>query len=80
MLYINDLHYASKFEPTLFADDTNLHLSHNDIDSLQTQAEHETTEINNWVNVNKLTINYKSYFMIVGNKNAAVAYLVLGFP
>ena len=73
MLYVNDLPYASKFETTLFADDTNLHLSHNNIDSLQTQAEHETIKINNWVNINKLTINYKkSYFMIVGSKNAAV--------
>ena len=36
---------ASKFETTLFDDDTNLHLSHNDIDSLQTQAEHETINI-----------------------------------
>ena len=58
LLYVNDLFYTSKFETTLFADDTNLHLSHNDIDSLQTQAKHETIKINNWVNINKLTINY----------------------
>ena len=49
LLYVNDLSYTSKFETTLFADDTNLHLSHNDIDSFQTQAEHETIKINNWV-------------------------------
>ena len=74
LLYVNDLPYASKFETTLFADDTKLHLSHNDVDSLQTQAEHKTIKTNNWVNINKLTINYKrSYFMIVGNKNAAVS-------
>ena len=74
LLCVNDLPYASKFETTLFADDTNLHLLHNNIDSLQTQAEHETIKIDNWVNINKLTINYKkSYFMIVGNKNAAVS-------
>ena len=73
LLYVNDLPYASKFKTTLFADDTNLHLSHNDIDSLQTQAEHETIKINNWVNINKLTIYYKKiYFMIVENKNTAV--------
>ena len=74
LLYVNNLPYASKFEITLFADDTNLHLSHNDIDFFQTQAEHEITKINNWVNINKLTVNFKkSYFMIVGNKNAAVS-------
>ena len=54
LLYVNDQPHASKFETTLFADDTNLHLSHNDIDSLQTQAEHETIKINNYVNINKL--------------------------
>ena len=47
LLYVNDLPYASKFKTTLFADDTNLHLSHNNIDSLQTQAEHETIKVNN---------------------------------
>ena len=65
LLYVNDL---PKFETALFADDTNLHLSHNDIDSL-----HETIKINNWVNSSELTKNYESYFMIVGNKNAAVS-------
>ena len=38
LLYIDDLPYASKFETSLFAYDTNLHLSHHDIDFLQTQA------------------------------------------
>ena len=46
-LYVNDLPYASKFETTLFADDINLHLSHNNIDYLETLAEHETIKINN---------------------------------
>ena len=36
LLYVNNLPYASKFETTIFADDTNRHLSHNGIDSLQT--------------------------------------------
>ena len=67
------------FETTLLADDTNLHLSRNGIDSLQTPAKHETIKINNWVNINKLTMNYKkSYFMIAGNK--LQLYLVLSFP
>ena len=51
-----------------------IYISRNDIDSLQIQAEHETIKINIWVNINKLTINYKKgYFMIVGNENAAVS-------
>ena len=70
-LYLNDLPYVSKFEGTLFADDTNLHLSHNNIKSLQIQTANEVDKINNWINANKLTINYKkSCFMLVGNKQA----------
>jgi len=33
-LYVNDLLNVSKFETTLFANDTNLHLSHQNIKSL----------------------------------------------
>ena len=72
LLYVNDLPYVSKFKVTLFADDTNLHLSHNNIKSLQIQTAKEVDKINNWNNANKLTINYKkSCFMFVGNKQAA---------
>ena len=72
LLYVNDLPYVSKFEVTLFADDTNLHLSHNNIKSLQIQTANEVDKIKNWINANKLTINYKkSCFMLVGNKQAA---------
>ena len=72
LLYVNDLPYVSKFEVTLFADDTNLHLSHNNFKSLQMQTANEVDEIKNWINANKLTINYKkSCFMLVGNKQAA---------
>ena len=69
---VNDLPYVSKFEVALFADDTNLHLSHNNIKSPQIQTANEVDKINNWINANKLTINYKtSCFMLVGNKRAA---------
>ena len=72
LLYVNDLPYVSKFEVTLFADDTNLHLSHNNFKSLQMQTANEVDEIKNWINANKLTIDYKkSCFMLVGNKQTA---------
>ena len=71
-MMINDLPYVSKFEVTLFADDTNLHLSHNNVKSLQIQTANEVDKINNWINANKLTINYKkSSFMLLRNKQAA---------
>ena len=35
LLYVNDLPNVSKFETTLFADDTTLHLAHHDFNILQ---------------------------------------------
>ena len=68
LIYINDLPSASNLETTLFADDTNLHLSHHNIITLQSQVQQEIDKINKWMMSNKLTINYKkSYCMIVGN-------------
>ena len=70
LLYVNDLPYVSKFEVTLFADDINLHLSLNNIKSLQIQTANEVDKINNWINANKLTINYKKELFYVSRKQA----------
>ena len=56
--YVNDLPYVSNFETTLFADDTNLHISHNNIKILQSVVTNETKKIDTWMKLNKLTINY----------------------
>ena len=45
LLYVNDFPYASNFRTTLFADDTNLHLSHHDIRVLQSQIKQEINKI-----------------------------------
>ena len=58
-LFVNDLPNVSKFNTSLFADDTNLHPSHHNIKFLQSQTTEEIRKINNWININKLTINYK---------------------
>ena len=50
---------VSKFEITLFTDDTNLQLFHKNIATPQSQVEEEINKINKWMNLNKLTINYK---------------------
>lgn len=69
LLYVNDLPNVSKFKTTLFADDTNLHLSHSNSKYLQQQVSQEIVKIDEWMRKNKLTLNYeKSNFMIIGNK------------
>ena len=58
-IYINDLPLASDFKVDLFADDTNLTLTHSQPEMLQ-------QKVINWMRINKLSINYsKSEFMII---------------
>ena len=69
LIYVNDLPNLSKFETTLFADDTNFHLSHHNTNIVQSRVAEEIKKINYWVNSNQLTTNYqKSFYMIIGNK------------
>ena len=59
LLYVNDLPHAHNFDTTLFADETNLHLSHYNINISQSQVNQEINKINQWMISTKLTINYK---------------------
>ena len=69
LLYINDLPNASNFETTLFADDTNLHLSHININSLQSCVQQVMMKVSKWIINNKLTLNYKkSCYMLISKK------------
>ena len=49
LLYINDLPHTSNFDTMLSVDDTNLHLSHHNINILQSQVNQEINKINQWV-------------------------------
>ena len=69
LLFVNDLPNAAKFETTLFADDTNFHLSHSNTKSLESEVNKEISKISDWINKNDLTINYKkSCYMIISKK------------
>ena len=71
LIFVNDLPNVSKFDTILFADDTNFHLSHHNINILQSRVAEEIKKINYWVNSNQLTINYKkSCYMIIGKKSS----------
>ena len=68
-IFVNDFSNDSKFETTLFAHDTNFHLSHPNINILQPRVAEEIKKISYWVNSNQLTINYKkSCYMIIGKE------------
>ena len=54
---------------TLFADNANLHLSHQQPEFLQKLVNEEIKIIDNWIKMNKLTLNNdKCKYMIVGRK------------
>ena len=60
LLYVNDLHHASKvLNPIMFADDTNLFFSRSDINLLFEKMNKELTNVSNWFNANKLSLNVK---------------------
>ena len=68
LLYINHLPNASNFETTLFADDTNLNLSHINITSLQSHVQLEMIKVGNRMISNKLTLNYKKKLLYAGKQ------------
>ena len=59
ILYINDLPLASEFPTTLFADDTYLTLSHNNLFELKKKVNIQMHHINNWMYQNKLSLTQK---------------------
>ena len=60
LLYVNDLHHVSKvLNPMMFADDTNLFSSHSDVNILFEKKNKELTNVSNWFNANKLSLNVK---------------------
>ena len=68
LLYINDLHTASSFDTTLFADDTFLMMSDRSIKSLQTKSNLKFNKIDACLRQNKLSLNYPKTNFVVINK------------
>ena len=60
LLYVNDLPSASQLiDPIMFADDTNLFYSDENINTLFTTVNNELQNINEWFISNKLSLNVK---------------------
>ena len=70
LIYINDLNTASSFDTLLFADDTTLQISSDNISELFYRANCELTKISDWFKANLLTLNAKkTRFMIFQSKS-----------
>ena len=68
-LYINDLSQVSRFDTTLFADDTLLMLSVKNLNNLENKVNYELNKIDYWLNKNKLSLNYtKTSYMSINKR------------
>ena len=75
LLYVNGLRNVSKFETTLFADDTNLHLSNTSLQQLQIDVSREINKTDDGSQKNRLTLNYsKSNYMILSKNVSKTAH------
>ena len=69
LLYINDLPLVSNLNTKLFADYIVLTATNTTINTLTSTTNIELEKIDNWIKLNKLTINYKkSQFMLISKK------------
>ena len=66
LIYINDFVKSSDiFSFILFADDSNLFISHSNINTLLEMVNHELISVSSWFRVNKLSLNInKTNYML----------------
>ena len=65
LLYINDLgHICSSTTSILFADDTNVFKSANDLNKMQDELNSESPKLSLWLKVNKLSLNIGKHILV----------------
>ncbi len=70
-IYINDfVNASSKFQYTMYADDTNLLLDDEDINNWNFNVNKESESINNWLKSNNLRINITKTNYIIFQNNS----------
>ena len=75
ILLINDLPYATNFFNILYADDTTLQMSSNDLCELFYHANIELTKLADWFKANKLTLNIsKTKYMLFRKKTTNIDF------
>ncbi len=69
LIYLNDLPNASAFDVRLFADDACLLLNDKNPNNLESKVNEELVKINDWLKINKLSLNYtKTNYIIFSRR------------
>ena len=81
LIYVNDLCNASNIlEPIMFADDTNLSFSHQNISTLFLTVNNELHKIGGWFEANRLLLNVKKTKYTFFHKNSVKDNIPLKLP
>ena len=80
LIFVNDLPQATLLDPIMFADDTNLFYSNQDINSLYEFVNKELVNINTWFQANKLSLNASKTKYILFHKPRQKRFIPLNFP
>ena len=73
ILYINDLPSVSLFSSTLFADDTLLSIAEKNLDTLEKRVNSELKLIDDWLQNNKLSLNYSKTCYLLFTKHPHIS-------
>jgi len=75
---MNHLPKSNSMKTILFADDTVLVQSNNNLGKLQNSVIHEMTEVTDWLTPNKLSLNIsKTKYMLITNKHVSTKSFVI---
>ena len=77
ILYINDIvNTSTMLKFVLFADDTTILYSHDDLASKMNEINKELQEVTNWFKANKLSVNAgKTNYMLLGTRHGNAKYV-----
>jgi len=67
LIYINDFQCATEFQSFLFADDTSLFMSGNNLENIQIKSQAELHRVEEWFKANKMQLNSKKTRFIIFN-------------
>ena len=80
LIYVNDFYLASKLKNVMFADDTNLFISDENIGKLFQQMNKKLKNVSTWFKANKLSINIDKTKWTIFHPTSKKRFMPTNFP